>query len=82
MSPAMEQLLKDAMTLSETERVQLAGKLLESVEDPLSEAEWSADWNAEIARRLAAADSGQMKAMPWDEAEKIIFDDRDATTHD
>jgi putative addiction module component (TIGR02574 family) len=34
--------------------------------------EIEAAWNAEIERRLAAVDSGELRSIPWDEARKTL----------
>ena len=34
-----------------------------------------AAWSEEIARRIADIDSGRVKTIPWDEAEKMIKSD-------
>jgi putative addiction module component (TIGR02574 family) len=47
--------------------LELASKLLESVEDAPSE-ERSAAWLAECDARIAAAESGAEPPVPWNEA--------------
>lgn len=34
-----------------------------------------ADWGEEIARRIADIDSGRVKTIPWEEAERMIKGD-------
>ena len=45
----------------------------EPVEEPADEVE--AAWKEEIARRIADIDSGRMKTIPADEAERMIRGD-------
>jgi putative addiction module component (TIGR02574 family) len=66
MTKNTEVLLKDAMTLPEAERAELAARLVESLE-PNPEADVEAAWHAEIGRRLERIDSGQAKFVSWPE---------------
>jgi putative addiction module component (TIGR02574 family) len=75
MTQATEKILSDAMKLSDAERAELAGKLLKTLEpdDGLcTEEEHAASWEAEIKRRLEQLDSGEVKAIPREEAMKMI----------
>ncbi len=69
-------LLDHALGLPESERADLAAKLLESLdgakEDGVEEA-----WNREIARRLADIDAGEVELVPWDQAREMIFGSSD-----
>ena len=53
----------EAMKLSPTDRADLADRLWLSVN---SAAEIDAAWDAEIARRIAQIDSGEVECIPWD----------------
>jgi putative addiction module component (TIGR02574 family) len=64
-----DHVLRDAMTLPPAERLELAERLFESVE---GEAGVEEAWAEEIARRIAAADAGEVKPVPWAEARKRI----------
>jgi putative addiction module component (TIGR02574 family) len=68
MNARVDQLLQEAMTLSETERVTLADALYASLdgraEDP---AEVEAAWDKEIARRVDEIRSGNAKMIPLDQ---------------
>lgn len=64
---APKDLFDAALALPPEERLELASKLLESVEDAPSE-EWSAAWLAECDERIAAAESGAEPSVPWNEA--------------
>jgi len=77
MSPSAKKLLEDALSLSEEARVDIAAALLESVEhEPVDEGV-DAAWSAEAKRRLEEVRSGAVKPVPWEEAEKQIFDPSD-----
>jgi putative addiction module component (TIGR02574 family) len=65
MSADVVELFKRARELSENERAELAGLLLESLEggcDPAVEDAWA----KEIGRRIEELDSGTVKAVTWD----------------
>lgn len=62
----MEELFREAAQLSENDRAELAGLLIESIE-PGPEEEVEAAWAKEIERRITEIDSGQVKAIPWEE---------------
>lgn len=57
--------LKEALTLPEGERAEIAGALLESLE-PLQEADVEAAWREEVAARVAALDAGEVETTPWE----------------
>ena len=58
------ELLKRALALSEDERAELAGSLLESLDGaPEDPAAVEAAWNEEIARRIEDLDSGKVKPV-------------------
>jgi putative addiction module component (TIGR02574 family) len=62
-------IIDTAMKLPAEERLEVAEKLFESVE---GEAGAEEAWAEEIARRVAAIDSGEAKLISWDEARKQI----------
>jgi putative addiction module component (TIGR02574 family) len=77
MPPSAEKLLREALSLPEDARVDLAEALLESVEpEPADEGAESA-WSSEARRRLREVQSGAVKPVPWEEAERQIFDPSD-----
>jgi len=77
MAPNAEKLLREALALPEDARVDLAAALLQSVErEPVDEGADTAR-SAEAKRRLEEVRSGAVKPVPWEEAEKQIFDPSD-----
>jgi putative addiction module component (TIGR02574 family) len=56
------ELLQKALSLSEEERAELAGSLIESLDTSVDEAAW----NQEIACRIEDLDSGKAKTIPWE----------------
>jgi putative addiction module component (TIGR02574 family) len=66
MSRAVEELYEQASHLPEEDRAELAGKLLESIEDPPDEGIEEA-WAAEIERRMVEYRAGRVKTIPWSE---------------
>jgi putative addiction module component (TIGR02574 family) len=65
MAPKVENLLKQAMEMSEPDRALLAERLLSSL-DPQIDPDWEQAWDAEIARRLEEIESGKVKLIPWE----------------
>ena len=65
MTQQASELLQKALSLSEEERVELAGSLIESLDATVDGAAEAA-WNQEIARRIADLESGKAKTIPWE----------------
>jgi putative addiction module component (TIGR02574 family) len=63
------ELLKQALTLSDKERAELASHLIDSL-DPTVEPDAELAWREEIARRLEEVESGRVKTIPWDEIQR------------
>jgi len=61
-----EAVLKKALTLSEVDRAEVAGALLNSLE-PEEEADIESAWRQEVAARVAALDAGEVETIPWGE---------------
>jgi putative addiction module component (TIGR02574 family) len=66
MTRVVEELYEEAAQLSEADRAELAGLLLESIEGPPDEGVEEA-WAAEIERRMANYRAGNVKTIPWSE---------------
>jgi putative addiction module component (TIGR02574 family) len=71
MSGRAKELLKEALTLPVTERAELAGSLIESL-DKTEDEQVLAAWETEIARRMSDIDSGKVKVVPLDEARQKL----------
>jgi putative addiction module component (TIGR02574 family) len=61
-----QELLKKALALPEKERADLAGSLINSLDETVDE-NAEAAWQEEIARRLEEVRSGKVKTTSWDE---------------
>jgi putative addiction module component (TIGR02574 family) len=65
-------LLKKALSLPVSERADLAGSLIESLDDTQDESVEAA-WNEEIARRMADIDSGAVKPVSLEDARRRLL---------
>jgi len=70
-------LLNHALGLSDSDRAEIAARLLESLDGPVEQGVEDA-WNREIARRLAQIDAGEVELVSWDLATGKIFGSMDA----
>lgn len=66
-------LLRKALSLLESERLDLAAALIQSVDNGSTSQDVGAAWASEARRRLAEVQSGLVKPVPWEDAEKRIF---------
>ena len=64
--PVVEELYERASALAPEDRAELAGLLLESIEDEPDEGVEDA-WAAEIERRMADYHAGRVRTIPWSE---------------
>ncbi|MGA7461481.1 MAG: addiction module protein [Candidatus Korobacteraceae bacterium] len=64
MTREVQDLLQRAMTLSATDRAELAGSLLDTLEDAVDE-DVEIAWQEETARRLRDLESGEAQTVPW-----------------
>lgn len=72
MAKSVAELFHEAEDLDERERATLAGLLLESLEsesDPTVEEAWA----AEIERRVAQIDAGEVELIPWEEVKDRLL---------
>jgi putative addiction module component (TIGR02574 family) len=76
MTPQTAQLLQDVLRLPESERSELAAKIIDSL-DPTTDTELDSAWGEEIRRRIEELDSGAVKPVPWAEARRQIMEDVD-----
>jgi putative addiction module component (TIGR02574 family) len=68
---AVEELYERASELPAADRAELAGLLLESIEDQPEEGVEEA-WAAEIERRIADFRAGRVRMIPWSEARAYL----------
>jgi putative addiction module component (TIGR02574 family) len=73
-SPKVAALLRAALSLPEADRLDLAAALIGSVDDDGGRGNVDAVWASEARRRLAEVQSGVVKPVPGEDAEKRIFD--------
>ena len=66
MTREVQDLLQRAMTLSVTDRAELAGSLLDTLDDAVDE-DAEVAWQEEIARRLRELESGRAETVSWTE---------------
>ena len=64
-------LLQQALELEESDRLEIAGALLGSVE-PLSSHEVEAAWREEISKRLAEWNAGGVETVEWSEVRERL----------
>jgi putative addiction module component (TIGR02574 family) len=69
---AKQNVIEEALRLTEAERLEIAEALYESLEGP-ADVDVEQAWAIEIERRLKAIDSGRAKLVPWSEARKQII---------
>jgi putative addiction module component (TIGR02574 family) len=68
----LNDLFREASELSERERAELAGLLLESLEGKPDQ-DVEAAWAEEIERRVRQLDSGEVKTIPWQQVRSELF---------
>ncbi len=64
-----QELLKKALALPDKERADLAGTLIESLDDAVDD-DAEVAWQEEIVRRLGEVRSGKVKTIPWDQVQQ------------
>jgi putative addiction module component (TIGR02574 family) len=69
MTQEAQELLKKALTLPDKERADMAGSLINSLDDTVDE-NADAAWQDEVARRLEDVRSGKVKTIPGDEVRR------------
>lgn len=76
MANSVDELYERATELSPNDRAELAGRLLQSIDEPTDQGVEEA-WAAEIERRLADYRAGRVKTIPWAEVrERLHRSDR------
>jgi putative addiction module component (TIGR02574 family) len=64
-----QELLKKALALPDKERADLAGTLIQSLDDTVDE-NAEAAWQEEIVRRLEEVRSGKVKTISWNDVQQ------------
>lgn len=67
-----EAVLREALTLPEADRADIAGALLNSLE-PVEETDIEVAWREEVIARVAALDAGEVETIPWVELRDRLF---------
>ena len=80
MDSEVERILKEALQLPESDRADLAGKLIDSLDDSMDEGDVTPHWAEEIDRRMRELDDGTVKGVPWDEVRRQLFESDDKPT--
>ena len=73
MSRTFTDVWKKASELSEKDRADLAGLLIESLEGPPDPGVEEA-WALEIEKRVAELDAGTVKSIPWEQVRQRLLD--------
>ncbi|MDA1051581.1 MAG: addiction module protein [Planctomycetota bacterium] len=71
MSTEGQQFLEAALALPDSERAEIAARLIRSLESEPSD-DVDAAWAAEIERRICSIDDGSAKLIPWDDVMQEI----------
>lgn len=71
MSKAAQLVFADALRLEPETRAELAAELLASLDGP-TDPDAEAAWDAEIARRVEAIESGTIRLEPWTDVKRRI----------
>lgn len=66
MNHPLDTLTTQALALEPTERLQLANRLIDSVEGP-EDPDWTAAWSTELDRRAAEVESGAVSCRSWED---------------
>lgn len=72
MARDMTELLREAAELPETERAELAGRLLETLHGEPEEGVEAA-WSEEVERRIRQLDSGEIETIPWEDVRARLY---------
>ncbi len=68
-----EPVLREALTLPEEERTEIAGVLLESLEPAVPEPGAEDAWRREVAARVAVLDAGGVQTTEWTEVRQRLL---------
>jgi putative addiction module component (TIGR02574 family) len=71
MTKAARDVLSAAMTLSESERADVAAQLLDTL-DSAADPDYARAWEAELLNRIREIDEGSAELIPWEDARRMI----------
>lgn len=74
---AKQNVIEQALRLTEAERLEVAEAVYQSLEGP-ADAGAEQAWSTEIQKRIADLDAGRVKLVPWSQARRQIAGDDDA----
>jgi len=72
MARNVAEILLEASELPESDRAELAGRLLETLHGEPDE-DVEAAWAEEIERRVRQIDAGEVKTIPWEEVRAKLY---------
>ncbi len=81
MEPTARQLYDTALHLSDSERAELAARLIESLDSQVDD-DLDVAWGAEIKHRLEELGSGKVATIPWPEARRMIMGEKEVPSVD
>jgi putative addiction module component (TIGR02574 family) len=71
MKPFAEEVVRQALSLDETDRAEVAARLLDSLEETDSETEDA--WVAELERRGAELEAGAVQGVSWEDLRERLM---------
>jgi len=71
MKPFAEEVVRQALALDETDRAEVAARLLDSLEETDTETEDA--WVAELERRGAELESGAVQGVSWEDLRERLL---------
>lgn len=86
MSNRAKKLLEEALLLTEREQIELANRILDTVQrngdddDPSFDPSVEAEWAAEIKLRVDEMASGKVKGIPWEKVRREVEEKLNAKT--
>ncbi|USQ76131.1 addiction module protein [Ornithinimicrobium cryptoxanthini] len=78
MAAGIDEITQLALTLSVSERAEVASRLLESLDDVADPSEVHRSWTSEINSRVDDIVTGRVQTIPRDEVRKQLAADRTA----
>ncbi|MHB1701872.1 MAG: addiction module protein [Acidobacteriaceae bacterium] len=72
MSPAYDEVLKQALALTLEERAWLLASVEDSLAEPMSR-DIEDSWAAEVDRRVEEAEQGKASFVPWEEVQSRLL---------